>query len=584
MEGNKIHHGDCLEVMQGMEENSVDAVVCDPPYELTSIVKRFGKKGAAPAKPGTDGRYARLSRGFMGKEWDGTGVGMRPEVWRECLRIAKPGAYLLAFGGTRTFHRLACAVEDAGWILRDTMMWCYGSGFPKSHDASKALDRKAGVEREVVGKNPTYRKDQDDAPSFSLQRNPNLTAPATPEAKYWDGWGTALKPAWEPILLFQKPIEGALHSEIHGITGWRRWHMTIPKKAWTGKAEDEKSWKQSQCYKRCKKYGLEWWEKEAEEGKVERWIFERRWLALEPKTQGRHVIIGKNKRVVLKRIKYKDRIVKNTAANIIKWRCGALNIEACMIRYSSKDDLEESLAKNPGKKDAFTSGVYGKDRPQQSVNTQGRWPANFLLSHTIFCKKTGEREVEGYAINRFTDGAKPFGGGAGHPYESEKQGKQMEEIWECVPECPVRMLDAQSGETVTRPHGGKGERLDTQKAGWGFRRMPSTLSDRGGASRFFYCAKVSRREKKAGLSAEHNLFIRREEKRLNHPTIKPIALMRYLCRLVTPPNGVVLDPFLGSGSTGCAAALEGFPFVGVEKEKEYIEIARAKLAYWEGKV
>ena len=561
---NKILEGDCLEVMRGMEENSVDAIVCDPPYELTSIVKRFGKKGSAPAKQGTDGRFSRLSKGFMGKTWDGTGIAMRPEVWEECLRVTKPGAYLLAFGGTRTFHRLACAIEDAGWTLKDTLSWNYGSGFPKSHDVSKALDRKAGAE---------------------------------PKAKQWDGFGTALKPAWEPIILAQKPIEGACSEELHAITRWRRWHTKAPKESWRGKPEEEESWHASKCYKICQTHGLDYWERPADEGNIERWVFERRWDALEPKAQGRHVVIGKNKRVVLSRKQYKNKQYVCDAANVLKWGCGALNIDACRIGATDKQLAEKyaSVKNAPARKNS----IYGKDARARSDSRlephhQGRWPANFLLSHTIFCEKVGEREAKGYQVNTYS-GRGPFGKSmVGEKYESEKQGGQMVDVYRCIPDCPVGMLDEQSGETVTRPHGGKGERLDTQGAGWRFRRMPSTLSDRGGASRFFYCAKASRRERNAGLEGFgetitddgrdkpiDNPYLRGETKRSNsHPTVKPIALLCYLCRLVTPPAGTVLDCFTGSGSTGCAAALEGFEFIGIEKEKGYAEIARARIAHF----
>ena len=505
---SEIIHSDCIEAMAGMAENSVDSIVCDPPYELTSIVKRFGKEGSAPAKHGTDGRFARLGKGFMGKEWDGTGIGLRPEVWRECLRVAKPGAYLLAFGGTRTFHRLACAIEDAGWTLRDTLSWNYGSGFPKSHDVSKALDRKAGAEREVVGKKKagmgsgkTFGMLQSEGENASAPSEVNVTTPSTPEAKQWNGFGTALKPAWEPVLLFQKPLEGTY------------------------------------------------------------------------------------------------------AENVLKWGCGALNIDGCRIGGAYKWRASDSKNFDAS---SFGSGSFG-----EGPHSQGRWPANFLLSHTVFCEKIGERRAEGYAINRFKDGAKPFGGGAGHPYESEKQGGQMVDVYQCVPDCPVRILDEQSGESKS---GGRcGERRGgIWKTGNEIRDVENTTApSQGGASRFFYCAKTSREERNAGLEAVHTLFEKREgieekhfklnkplrvegareeetdeeirdkhKNRNSHPTVKPIALMRYLCRLVTPPAGIVLDCFAGSGSTGCAAVLEGFQFIGIEKEKEYAEIARARMAHF----
>lgn len=469
----RVVEGDCLEVMRGMEENSVDAIVCDPPYELTSIVKRFGKKGSKAAKHGTDGRFSRLSKGFMGKTWDGTGIAMRPEVWQEALRVAKPGAYLLAFGGTRTFHRLACAIEDAGWILKDTLSWNYGSGFPKSHDVSKALDHKAGAEREIVGKGkPKKTASQCFHESGQNRVGAQKTFygdPITPEAKQWEGFGTALKPAWEPVILAQKPLEGTY------------------------------------------------------------------------------------------------------AENVLRWGCGALNIDACKIGTEKHIVHGKSTGDfQPG------GGIAKKDYRQK----QGRWPANFLLSHSVFCEKVGEKRVKSKA-----GGSHPYNWHGGDSGRGEmhahwdSDGLETVEDWRCVPDCPVRMLDEQSGETKSNWRKGKAHGKSSI-FGSGKASATETVDDAGGASRFFYCAKASRSERNAGLSAEHNLFMKREAKKSDHPTMKPIAIMRYLCRLVTPPGGVVLDPFAGSGSTGCAAVLEGFEFIGIEKEKGYAEIARARISHF----
>ncbi len=596
---------DCLKAMADMEENSIDAVICDPPYALGFMGKAWDR---FPTDKGPKKPFANRSResklgGSPFQEWC--------RVWAtEALRVAKPGAYLMAFGGTRTFHRLAVAIEDAGWILKDTMMWVYGSGFPKSHDVSKALDRKAGAEREVVGENPNCRDSQadyhwagGDTPTRQIISK-DITAPATSEAKQWDGFGTALKPAWEPIILAQKPIEGALLSEIHAITGWRRWHTIDPKKAWTGKAEDEKSWKQSQCYKRCKKYGLEWWEKEVDEGKVERWIFERCWLALEPKTQGRHVVIGKNKRLVLGRTKYKDRVIINTAANIIKWGCGALNIDACRIGASGGMKKENIKAGSGG----FQGKDFGCDGDIVPTD-KGRWPANVLLSHTVFCARVGEKRVKAIACGSpYNWHGKKEDKGKMHAY-GDPDGLETVEDWRCVPDCPVAILDGQSGESKGaagpkwQKRKRKGFMLSGSEDNIRAANSPDQYGDQGGASRFFYCAKASRSERNAGLEERYGLFEKRqgfEEKiaggmqgrqngslkgsivraQNNHPTVKPIALLRYLCRLVTPPNGIILDPFAGSGSTGCAAVLEGLRIIGIEKEREYVEIARARIAHF----
>ena len=173
----KLLEGDCLARLDELPENSIDSVVTDPPYHLTSIVKRFGKPNSAPAQFGTDGAYARASRGFMGKEWDGGDIAFRPELWAKVLRVLKPGGHVLAFSGSRTYHRMAVAIEDAGFEIRDCVMWLYGSGFPKSHNW-----------------------DKDGA---------------------FKGYGTALKPAWEPIVLAMRPLDGTLahNAETWGVAG-----------------------------------------------------------------------------------------------------------------------------------------------------------------------------------------------------------------------------------------------------------------------------------------------------------------------------------------------------------------------------
>ncbi len=202
----ELHCGDCLEILPTLAENSIDACVTDPPYHLTSIVKRFGTDNAAPAQFGKDGAYARAAAGFMGRKWDGGDVAFRVETWREVYRVLKPGAHLIAFGGTRTFHRMACAIEDAGFEIRDQIQWLYGSGFPKSHDVSKGIDRAAGAEREVLGIAGKSGSERSCMAGDFAGGEYLATAAATTAARQWEGWGTALKPACEPIVLARKPL------------------------------------------------------------------------------------------------------------------------------------------------------------------------------------------------------------------------------------------------------------------------------------------------------------------------------------------------------------------------------------------
>lgn len=223
-----ILRGDCLDVMPTMAENSVDAIVTDPPYALTANKK--GGSGAASVELNSPYGRARIGAGnggFMGKEWDGKLPG--PEIWAAALRVAKPGAYLVAFGGTRTHHRLMVAIEDAGWEIRDCLMWLYGSGFPKSLDVSKAIDKLAGAKRTVIGHRTDgagsvgyEAKDRGHVkPAGPLATHFDVTAPATDAAQQWDGWGTALKPAWEPIILARKPLAGTVAQNVltHGVGG-----------------------------------------------------------------------------------------------------------------------------------------------------------------------------------------------------------------------------------------------------------------------------------------------------------------------------------------------------------------------------
>ena len=333
----QLINSDCIQAMKEMADNSVDSIVTDPPYEL----------------------------GFMGKSWDSSGIAFNVEVWQQALRVLKPGGHLIAFSGSRTYHRMAVAIEDAGFEIRDQIMWVYGSGFPKSMDISKALDKSAGAEREVIGEKITGRalggsnwKDGDAGGMETV----SITAPATESAKQWQGWGTALKPAHEPMVLARKPVIGTI------------------------------------------------------------------------------------------------------ANNVLNFDVGGLNIDA--------------------------SRVEG-----------GRWPANFI-------------------------------------------------------------------------HDG----LETEWA------------------KFFYCAKTSKRDRNEGLDGFEEVRVhdgraegkvggnnprnRTNAAKLNHhPTVKPTSLMQYLVRLVTPPKGIVLDPFMGSGSTGKACTYEGFDFIGIDQSDEYVEIARARIEF-----
>ena len=453
--------GDCKEQMAKMPDNSVDSIVTDPPYGLEFMGKEWDKLGAAviddPASVGGyqdagGGNAYSNSRIRYGKS--ASSAQSWHEDWaREALRILKPGGHLLSFGGSRTYHRMACAIEDAGFEIRDQIMWVYGSGFPKSLNVGKAIDKAAGVEREVVGKQTggiaggsgehVGVKD-----SYGYKEAFDTTAPATPEAKQWEGWGTALKPAHEPIVVARKPLDGTV------------------------------------------------------------------------------------------------------ANNVLAHGTGAMNIEGC--RVETDDGYEKQWDKPIRTNIGAPSGSFISTGEQHTISIaqnkpSGRFPANFIH-----------------------DGS--------------------DEVLELFPNAKGGAYPAQRGQPVATGFG-----ANSPPTEGGARAM----GDSGSAARFFYCAKANKKERNAGLDAllvkqggamagTANKSLKtgsgneRDGRQQNHhPTVKPVALMRYLVRLVTPPNGIVFDPFLGSGTTAVAAILEGFEWSGCEITPEYLPIIEGRVAWAE---
>jgi site-specific DNA-methyltransferase (adenine-specific) len=425
----QILHGNNLDVLPTLPDNSIDSIVTDPPYEL----------------------------GFMGKKWDSSGIAYSFELWQQCLRVLKPGGHLLSFGGTRTYHRVAVAIEDAGFELRDSIAWLYGSGFPKSLNVSKAIDKAAGAEREKTESGstncPDFPNDCQGHPNANgslgggVMRHAQPTAPATIEAQQWQGWGTALKPAFEPVIVARKPIEGTV------------------------------------------------------------------------------------------------------ANNVLKWGTGGLNIDGS--RIGTRDRDESGWAKTGSK--AADNVALGKQYDRQPISEVGlgRWPANIILD----------------------------------PYTAE-------------------LLDEQSGQRQAGAFPKRADRTTNQIFKYGLQERDERINlDSGGASRFFYVAKASKRDRNEGLDdldekPSTKQFMSGVEDEGNnvdgssrafanpvaknfHPTVKPTSLMEYLIKLVTPPNGTVLDPFTGSGSTGKAAILQGFDFIGIEMTQEYLPIIEGRLKHAE---
>ena len=404
--GVTLYFGDCREVMPTLDP--VNAIISDPPYEL----------------------------GFMGKSWDKTGIANDVKMWAECLRVLRPGGHLLSFGGSRTYHRMACAIEDAGFEIRDQIMWIYGSGFPKSLDVSKAMDKAAGVARPVVGVNANgsganlTKLNNHGAGDTGIGYMDgsgkvfDVTAAATDAAKQWSGWGTALKHAHEPICVARKPLEGTV------------------------------------------------------------------------------------------------------AANVLKHGTGALNIDGCRVEGPIELDRIQAVGTGKGREAANADGsaMLGIGGVKAAPHPAGRWPANVIHD--------GSEEV-------------------------------------------VSLFPQSNGtEESNRPFFNYG--------------------DSGSAARFFYTTKADRAERESGcydVTPQKRDDSRQEgnpggdnprnrgvhERGNNHPTVKPVDLMRYLVRLVTPPGGVVLDTFMGSGSTGVAAMFEGMDFIGIDNKAEYAEIAEKRI-------
>lgn len=427
-----VHHGDCLAVLRTLPDESIDAVVTDPPYGLSNTDPKHVAETLTKWVTGDHEYTPPAKGGFMGKTWDS--FVPPPAVWNECMRVLKPGGHLLVFAGTRTQDLMGLSIRLAGFEIRDGIGWIYGSGFPKSHDVSKAIDKSAGAQREVIG-NYEVTRDLSGGSWADLHGKPNgavlhdITAPATPEAQQWAGWGTALKPAIEPVIVARKPIKGTV------------------------------------------------------------------------------------------------------AANVLEHGTGGINVDGC--RVPTTDNLNGgAYAKVGGRTESASlhagSGmnVPGKTTGKNFEQPEGRFPPNVLLDPEAAAAMDAQSgyQKDGVAVQRNGGGQAIFGG-------------------------------IGNGENTT------GARND------------QTYGGGGGASRFFpvfkYQAKAPAKERPQ-YTAEDGRVVK-------HATVKPLELMRWLVRLVTPAGGVVLDPFAGSGTTGEAAILEGFDSILIEGEAEHLPLIDVRI-------
>jgi hypothetical protein len=503
-----------------MPDASIDSIVTDPPYEL----------------------------GFMGKKWDASGIAYNVELWRECLRVLKPGGHLLAFGGTRTYHRMAVAIEDAGFEIRDSLHWCYGSGFPKSLDVSKAIDKAAGKRGDVVGerkfgKTSTGQGSGWNSNAVAAFGKQEVCAPATDAARQWSGWGTALKPAHEPIVVARKPLSGTVAGNVlaYGTGALNIDGCRVGSEVRTNNFNDFSN-----------QHGNQFGNGEP--------------IAKLGETQ----------------------VVGRWPANLVFTHAA----DCCQVGTTEV----KASGYYPAQRGAGVATGFGAGQPDPT-GIRGTLP---LLVKFRECQPdpTGNR---------------PSGNG---------DGTETVAVWRCADGFPVAELDGQSGVTTTSKRGAvyrNKPHSTTSMAGvLGTLGSPEVAyGDTGGASRFFtvtewdpiadvapfrYVAKPSKRERNAGLdglpvATAGEMTDRKDGSAgLNspragagrtsgaantHPTVKPVALMRWLVRLVTPPGGTVLDPFAGSGTTLVAATLEGFDAIGIEMTDDYLPIIEGRVAWAE---
>jgi DNA modification methylase len=526
-----ILNGDCRDVLAGLEPDSFDSCVTDPPYHLTSIVKRFGSETAAPAKSnGATGVYARASSGFMGQTWDGGDVAFRPETWAAVFRVLKPGAHLLAFSGTRTYHRMVCAIEDAGFEIRDQLAWVYGSGFPKSLDVSKAIDRAAGAEREKVAPRSVIGHQRNIGNRRPYMDNPGHTTdsdtPATPEAAAWQGWGTALKPAWEPICLARKPPIGTVAANVlaHGtgalnIDGCRveaaEGDYDHPGNDLEHTRRGAKDWRMPD--QQAKPHAL------------------GRWPANLVHDGSDEVLAG---------------FPETTSGNRKPGDYGLMGYMGAGAAPMPGVDGDTGSAAR------FFASFPMEDEDclhQEKLDLIARFAASLSGS----CETPTAEEVAAIRIAGFRSAGSPVTPGSTGNFSSSTP---------ILNPAPAENRDSTATTpTTASPSKSSGsapcatdESINSgRRAGAAGGSAPVT------ETRFLYCPKADRADRGEGNT---------------HPTVKPGDLMRWLVRLITPPGGHVLDPFGGSGSTGLAASREQFRATLIELSPEYAEIARRRIA------
>ena len=599
----KLVCSDCLSAMREMPDNSVDSIVTDPPYGLS----------------------------FMGKKWDYDVPG--EDIWRECLRVLKPGGHLLAFAGTRTQHRMAVRIEDAGFEIRDMIAWVYGSGFPKSLDVSKAIDKAAGAEREVVGPNKfAALNGKANANCYGKASRPEESAPATDAARQWQGWGTALKPAMEPITVARKPLVGTV-IDVRGVVEASLREAGVREKILWKQSNARGAERQSETPISSPINPPRTEEASAGPADVVGMLSTGETTPIDSESPfGSGTPLTPEDRA--------STVASMTAGSEPKSSkpteesaCAAARPKMTSSPSTTSTGEEQGTEKRPTEKstprsdgedsqqdtESFAGIATGLTGSMERVLIKKRnglfiWPENLpiksggqklTVAENVLAHGTGALNIDGCRVAVDPNIDDPRLGGNG-TWSSDKMAKNVYEggyAGERIGSSPLgrwpaNLIHDGSEEVVELfPVTTSGKPCGLKSAKTGFtsgskQGIPVTgFGDTGSAARFFYCAKASKRDRDEGMygfDAKNNMRVngpreseeeKHATKRFNHhPTVKPTALMRYLCRLVTPPGGTVLDPFMGSGSTGKAAMLEGFKFIGIEREAEYAEIAKARIA------
>ena len=608
----QLYLGDCLEVMRSLPENSVDTCITDPPYHLTSIVKRFGSETAAPAQYGTDGAFARASKGFMGKTWDGGNVAADPATWAAVYRVLKPGAMLLAFGGTRTYHRMVCAIEDAGFEIRDTIAWVYGSGFPKSYDISKGIEaqmktgRSSPKGQRMVAMGDEYEQTPlAGTPNYGVTGNftnkdtgSKPMAITTPEAQLWHGWGTALKPAWESIVVAVKPYNfirerGIIVESLKRLENqlWSLLPANIAEKNFKlSQNEYEEACDSAQWTAEEKQRILDALLDQMDMLQLESAIITSLnivslWKStLEEALNSPNMFTTEMESSLITDLKILNSLLleltpqsiildvttqlgKQSRASTVASLFNAVKTKAKYIRTLS---VQESATSKERLKDL---------RPELTPIVVAMKPVDGTYVNNALTWGVAGMWIDGGRVG--TEGARNNGNSHGTVGSNSigVYGKAIKQDYH-KGRFPANLIHDGSDEVLAVfPHSNgaaapvaKGQKefggVIYGKFKTGGDDGASFYGASGSAARFFYCAKASRSERNAGLEGTNH-----------HPTIKPIELMRYLVRLTkTPTGGVVLDPFMGSGTTGIACELEGRDFIGIEREQDYFAIAEKRIA------